>query len=564
MPKTFTRKKRLVPMVQRNKFYDIFWRLLHSFGVKRVFGLPGGSIDNLLSTRPNSITWTNTGNEMSNGFMAQVYGQFADNVGFLFVTTGPGIATAISPLEQAIFEGNPLVVVTPIESEASKGSFQNWDIANIAPHLTKHVFHIRNQTQIVPLIHQAFYTAKKMCTGVILLFETDVFIDKIPASLTQPPSAPPPLKSIARAVNHRLENQKVVVVIGRLKPSDYQGTIAFLSSKKVPFVTTSKGRFGQWSNEVYCGRVGILGKHSANYVLAHATHWLVLGNISGMLNDPYKSRFSVIFEKGKSIVALTYNKDHSVAGAIELDNLSSVLTQLTFVNKLPTHWLPYVMRGNMTLNVDLTPTSLLEKYIYTMSTIYKEKRLDFPVTTGVGNHWYGVSKYMDTNSPNAFESSTVWASIGIGIANGIGIHYATGKQVWVFEGDGGALFGSTDLLYLLNNPLLPITVTIFANHIYGAIFEDYEKRVDKMNDVVDVPDIPIVKMFPNCHIFHSVEAYAKYLAANTHCNRARFIIITIPNKHANSDIYGILADEQYHTNLIKDNFDGVLKTKLVL
>jgi thiamine pyrophosphate-dependent acetolactate synthase large subunit-like protein len=554
MPRT---RRKLNP--HRNKFYEIFWKMLQSFGVKRVFGLPGSPIDNLLSSRPTSIAWTNTANEMSNGFMAQTYGHFADSVGYLFVTTGPGIATAISPLEQAIYEGNPLVVVTPVESSASNGSFQHWNISTIAPHLTRHVFHIRTKAHIVPCIHAAHFAAKNLCTGVILLFETDVFIDHVPRlSLS---SAAPARTAIAASVNARLEDQRVVVVLGRLKPSDYPATVHFLSSTQVPFVTTSKGRFGS-NLKGYCGRVGVLGKHSANYALVHATHWLVVGNISGRLNEPYKSRFSVIFEQGKTIVGLTYNQAHSLVGGttFEMEEVSTVVRNLTF--GVPAGWCARIVAGNQRLNVALAPTSVLEKYIHAMATIYKEKRLDFPVTTGVGNHWYGVSKYLDTSSPNSWDGSTVWASIGIGIANGIGVHYATGKPVWVFEGDGGALFGSTDLLYLMNNPHLPITVTIFVNHIYGANFEDYEKRLDKINDVVDVPDIPVA--FPNCHVFRSVQAYAQYLSANTLCTKTRFILITVPNNHANSDIYGILSDEHYHANLLNDKFEDVLKTKQVI
>jgi hypothetical protein len=171
---------------------------------------------------------------------------------------------------------------------------------------------------------------------------------------------------------------------------------------------------------------------------------------------------------------------------------------------------------------------------------------------------------MDIEEPNCFESSTVWASIGIGIANGIAMHYATNKPVWVFEGDGGTLFGSTDLLYLLNNPQLPITVTIYINNIYGAIFEDYEKRVDKINEVVDVPNIPILKILPNCHVFSNEDKYFNYLNKNLTSTKVRFIIILVSNKLYSSDIYGINADKEYENNLKNDLYEKILKTKMIL
>ena len=116
----------------KNNFYNIFWKILISKNIDRVFGLPGGAIDNLLSNKPKEILWTNVGNELQNGFMSQIYGQYTNNVGYLFVTTGPGIATAISALEQAIYEGNPLIIVSSVNSKDNVGDFQSWDIKNIS------------------------------------------------------------------------------------------------------------------------------------------------------------------------------------------------------------------------------------------------------------------------------------------------------------------------------------------------------------------------------------------------------------------------------------------------
>ena len=39
----------------KNNFYDIFWKILISKKIDRVFGLPGGPIDNLLSAKPEEI-----------------------------------------------------------------------------------------------------------------------------------------------------------------------------------------------------------------------------------------------------------------------------------------------------------------------------------------------------------------------------------------------------------------------------------------------------------------------------------------------------------------------------
>ena len=558
----------------KNNFYDIFWKILISKKIDRVFGLPGGPIDNILSAKPEEILWTNVGNELQNGFMSQIYGQYTNNVGYLFVTTGPGIATAISALEQAIYEGNPLIIVSSVNSKDNVGDFQSWDIKNISKHLTKHFFYIKNKNHMVNIIHKSYEIAKNYNTGVILLFENDIFttqIYKIPKNIN--------LKQHTIIYNknnkinkislinvlEQLNYKNTLLVIGKLKPYDYTSLITFIKINNIPFVTTWKGRFFINDDVINCGRLGTLGKHSANYAIYNASHLLILGNVSGLLNNTsYKNKFSVIFTQHKHIISLCYNKDHAlqIGNIYEINNLSLILKDLHI--NVDNSWRLQLSKSNSILNIDLPCISKLEKFAYIAAKVYKNNKLTLPVTTGVGNHWYAIGKYMDIEQPNSFESATQWASIGIGISNGIAIHYATNKPIWVFEGDGGSLFSSSDLLYLLNNPQLPITITIYINHIYGAISEDYENKCNKFNEVVQVPNIPILKILPNCHIFNDPDKYFNYLNHNCYSDKIRFIIILLPNTITSNNVYEINIDSEYEHNIKNDMFNNILKTKMIL
>lgn len=169
---------------------------------------------------------------------------------------------------------------------------------------------------------------------------------------------------------------------------------------------------------------------------------------------------------------------------------------------------------------------------------------------------------MDIENPNCFESATTWASIGIAISNGIAIHYATNKQVWVFIGDGGLLFSCSDLLYLLSNKHLPITVTIYVNNMYGAIMEDLEMKHDKMKKIIEIPNIPILNTLPNCHIFYDENTYYEYLNNNYYSDELRFIIIMLPNTNSENFVYEINADKEYEENLKNNRFENILNTKM--
>jgi thiamine pyrophosphate-dependent acetolactate synthase large subunit-like protein len=555
-------------MYKKNFFYKLFWKILLNKNIKRVFGLPGGPIDSLLSNKPNKIIWTNIGNELQNGFISQVYGEYTNSVGYLFVTQGPGISTAISALEQAIYEEKPLIMVSTVDSSQSLGDFQNWNIKNIAKNITDHLFYIKNKNDIFPIMKKSYDIAKKYNTGVILLIEKNIFIEKmykIPKINTEN----------KLFINHDKHNKfllinclkkniskNILLVIGRLNPNHYQSLIKFIKVNNLPFVTTWKGRFSIKNYALSCGRIGTLGKHSANYALYNATHLLVLGNISGKLTNTQKNIFSVMFTQDKHIISLCYNKKFALKSndIFEINNLSLILENLQIYPN--NNWILNLEKSNTLLNDDLPRISKLEKFAYIASIVYKNNNLNIPVSIDVGNNWYAIGKYMDIEQPNCFESATTWASIGIAISNGIAIHYATNKQVWIFIGDGGLLFSSNDLLYLLSNKHLPITVTIFINHMYGAIVEDFEIKEGKMNEIIKIPNIPILNILPNCHIFYDENKYYKYLNNNYYSDKLRFIIIMLPNTNSENFVYEINADKEYEENLKNNRFEKILNTSM--
>ena len=501
----------------------LFWRFLIQKKIRRVFGLPGGPMDHLLSLLPKKIQWTNTGNELQNGFCAQVYGQYTQNVGYLLTSIGPGFATAISALQQAIYEGNPLILVSTVISSAKPGDYQTWNVKEISKQLTPHYFYIQS-TRDLSMIEQSYRTAKQLSTGVILLIEHEVIRQM--ASMHIQPNLP------INHIPHLSISKQYLVVIGKC---DTREIIAFIQRHQLPYVTTWKCRC-KIKGALYCGRVGTLGNHSANYALRHATHLLLAGNISDSLAS--KDMFSLMYSKH--------------AKCVNYQEVKSVHSNPS--------WLVKLHHSNRVLSGDLPRLSLLERYAYIASSIYKQHNLTLPVCTDIGNHWYAIGKYMEMEE-SLFESNTTWASIGTGMASSIGMYYALERPIWCFMGDGGTLFGSSDLMYLLNHPL-PITVTIYVNHMYGAIFEDVRVKQDTVNEIVSVPTISILKHLPNCHYFKQEEAYASYLSAHPISETLRFIILLL-DKPEDSNVYRIQT-EKYEENILQDHFDAILKTPMIL
>jgi hypothetical protein len=135
--------------------------------------------------------------------------------------------------------------------------------------------------------------------------------------------------------------------------------------------------------------------------------------------------------------------------------------------------------------------------------------------------------------------------------------------VWCFVGDGGLLWSSSNLLYLLGNPYLPITVFIFINNLYGAVCGAFESMNVTYNVADILPNIPILKSLPNCFIFNDETKYFDYLNNNQISNKLRFIILNLGNNCLDSNVYEINMNKEYITQLKQDDFNNIIKNKEV-
>jgi len=83
-------------------------------------------------------------------------------------------------------------------------------------------------------------------------------------------------------------------------------------------------------------------------------------------------------------------------------------------------------------------------------------------------------------------------------------------------------------------------------------------------NVTDIlPDIPILKSLPNCHIFNDETKYYNYLSNNLTSNKLRFIILNLGNNYVNSNVYEININKEYITQLKQDDFNNIIKNKEV-
>jgi thiamine pyrophosphate-dependent acetolactate synthase large subunit-like protein len=569
---------------------ELIWKYLVEQGITSIFGLPGGFITKMLYKIPETITWHNVGNELTNGFLAQTYGQYTNNVGVLFVTGGPGLFTALSAVKNAVQECNPLLLITGHNKNAMADDFQSSDSLNGLSGTTKYIIRVDDPTIIVKYLNIAYQLAKNLNTGVILSIELSIDL-AVPSYFLPYTSmivdTPSKITQIQNTLKSKIPgNSKLLVVVGKGNYINENIVNDFITRNNLPYVTTWKGRCSM-SGGINCGRIGTLGNHSANYAEYHATHILVIGNLAGGMTNAstfYKDKFSSgFFNNTAYIASLSITSDtidSSSTDSFVVSNIENILDGL--VLQTTDTWRNQLITANSMLYVPLARISKLEAYCYAASQVYdlcSNVIENVSVTTGVGNHWYAIGKYFDIVPFNKWDSPVMWASIGIGVANGYGMYLAQQKPIWVFEGDGGAIFSSNMILYLISKQQagenIPMTINIFIDTYYSAVVAGYtmngyipDSNVDISYNYMNtnrVPSINWAQIIPAnmLHVFNNVVDYQTYLSANPIAPTLRFILLTIDN-YSDSSIYEINYNSTYTNALSSSDYTTILGSILTL
>ena len=109
--------------------------------VKTVFGYPGGAILPVFDAIYNSkhFDFVLPRHEQGAGHMAEGYARASGKPGVVLVTSGPGATNTITPMQDALSDGTPMVVFCGQVATSAIGSdaFQEADVVGISRSCTK-------------------------------------------------------------------------------------------------------------------------------------------------------------------------------------------------------------------------------------------------------------------------------------------------------------------------------------------------------------------------------------------------------------------------------------------
>ncbi|KAJ3391104.1 Acetolactate synthase, mitochondrial [Entophlyctis sp. JEL0112] len=498
---------------------QIFHEMMLRQGVKVVFGYPGGAILPVYDAihDSNYFQFVLPRHEQGAGHMAEGYARATGKVGVVLVTSGPGATNVITPMQDALSDGTPMVVFSGQVPTSAIGTdaFQEADILGISRPCTKWNVMVKDISELPRRINEAFEIATSGRPGPVLVdLPKDVTAailqkpiegaTRIPGKkpMVHPNDGPSPatLKNIEKVAELLNKAEKPILYVGQgiLGHPDGPAVLkAFAASANIP-VTTTLQALGAFDEEdpKSLHMLGMHGAAYANLAMQSADMIVALGarfddRVTGNLKKfaPAAKKAGL---RGKGgivqfeIMPKNINKVVSVDVAVDGDVTTNLRHLLPLVqNKERSDWFDQLNLWKEKYPFSYTQSlpgqkmkaqSVLEE----LNRQVADKKENVVLTTGVGLHQMWAAQWYRWRHPRTMITSGGLGTMGFGLPAAIGAKVGRPDAI-VIDIDGDASFSMTGMELMTARQFnINVKVLILNNDFQGMVkqWQDlfYEKR----------------------------------------------------------------------------------------
>ncbi|PYH43318.1 acetolactate synthase catalytic subunit [Aspergillus saccharolyticus JOP 1030-1] len=464
---------------------EIFHEMMLRLGVKHIFGYPGGAILPVFDAIYNSkhFDFILPKHEQGAGHMAEGYARASGKPGVVLVTSGPGATNVITPMQDALSDGTPMVVFCGQVPTSLIGtdSFQEADVIGISRACTKWNVMVKSVAELPRRIQEAFEIATSGRPGPVLVdlpkdITAGILRKSIPMNSTLPalPSAASvaarevsmqQLKStigrVARLVNMA---QKPVLYVGQglLARPDGPEVLKELADKAcIPVTTTLQGLGG--FDELDPKALHMLGMHGSAYANMAMQEADLIIAIGARFDDRVTGNISKFAPQAKlaaaenrggivhfEIMPKNINKVVQANEAVEGDCAENIRLLLPQIEAVPERkeWFeqindwkarfPFSLYEKQTEEGPIKPQAVIEK-LSDLTAHMKDRTV---ITTGVGQHQMWAAQHFRWRQPRTMITSGGLGTMGYGLPAAIGAKVAR-PDALVVDIDGDASFNMT-------------------------------------------------------------------------------------------------------------------------
>ncbi|KAJ3113602.1 Acetolactate synthase, mitochondrial [Physocladia obscura] len=498
---------------------EIFHEMMLRHNVKVVFGYPGGAILPVYDAIHDSkyFQFILPRHEQGAGHMAEGYARATGKVGVVLVTSGPGATNVITPMQDALMDGVPMVVFSGqvVTGALGTDAFQEADILGISRPCTKWNVMVTDISELPRRINEAFEIATSGRPGPVLVdLPKDVTAGvlrraiegatKIPGKkpLVHKGDGPSPatVKNIEKvaALLERAEKPLLYVGQGILGHPDGPAVLKQLvEAGNIPVTTTLQG-LGAFDEDDprSLHMLGMHGSVYANLAMQSADLIIALGarfddRVTGNLKKfaPAAKKAGL---RGKGgivqfeIMPKNINKVVQVDVSVDGDVTTNLRHLIPLVKtKDRTDWFDLLNGWKEKYPFSYTPSLPGEKLkpqavLEELNRQVADIKDNVILTTGVGLHQMWTAQWYRWRHPRSMITSGGLGTMGFGLPAAIGAKVGRPEKI-VIDIDGDASFSMTGLELMTARQFnIGVKVMILNNDFQGMVkqWQDlfYEKR----------------------------------------------------------------------------------------
>ncbi|CAG8521445.1 11221_t:CDS:2 [Acaulospora morrowiae] len=498
---------------------QIFHEMMLRHGVKQVFGYPGGAILPVFDAIYNSehFDFVLPRHEQGAGHMAEGYARASGKPGIVLVTSGPGATNVVTPMQDALSDGTPLIVFSGQVPTSAIGTdaFQEADVVGISRACTKWNVMVKDVADLPRRITEAFEIATTGRPGPVLVdlpkdMTASILRKPIPTQYTLPFRAFNDAPALASSMIAGPMIRRAAELINKAKrPLIYagQGVLASEGPKylreiasigNIPVTTTLQG-LGAF-DELDPRSLHMLGMHGSAYANLAMQNADVIVALGARFDDRVTGHLAHFAPEAKQaakegrggiihfeISPKNINKVVQATCAIEgdvSDNLNRIMPFIEYSERkdwfdLIDKWkkkYPWTYAKPKAPNFILKPQQIIEE-LDRQTQDYKENVI---LTTGVGQHQMWAAQFFRWRYPRTMITSGGLGTMGYGLPSAIGAKVASPDKV-VIDIDGDASFCMTGMeLATAAEYNIGVKVLILNNDFQGMVkqWQDlfYEER----------------------------------------------------------------------------------------
>lgn len=481
------------------KLSDYVVEFLRQREVQDVFLLSGGGIMHLLDSlaKEERIHKYYNLHEQASGFAADGYSQYANKLGVVFATTGPGATNVVTALASAHIDSTPLLVIsgqvrrdtiTTLHGVRQTGA-QEVGIIPIVSSVTKYAVTVMEPSEIRYVMERAVHTALHDRPGAVWV---DIPLD-LQAAEIDPESLRPYVPEVAAPSADADELAEIAELLAEAKrPVILAGTgvmlagardafVQMVNELRIPTVTSRRARrlFHRGNDRYFYGSAGMVAPRYANYVLQNADFLLVIGSgLRYYLTAYNEENFA---PHAKKVIVNIHAPEieklrMTVEKAVTMDAWAFIVAFSDFcrTRALPTRvgWIAYAdaMREKYPPLAEVIPHAdgLTDGYMVTQY-INEYAGADDVYVASPSAFAYGYNVY-ELHDGQDYICPVGLGSMGTGLPCAIGACIAAGKKRTILGEGDGSLQHNIQELALLRQYDLPIKIFIDSNNGYRQIY----------------------------------------------------------------------------------------------